>query len=263
MTDLPLAGLRIVVTRPRGQSVALAQRIAQAGGIPLLFPLLEIVASEFGEDFSESLHQLPRADFLVFISPNAVQFGLAALRQAGVLLPPSLQIAAVGQGTARALRDAGYEHVLAPAQQFDSEGLLALPALQQVAGRHVVIVRGDGGRELLAETLRSRGAQVTYLNCYTRRPAVFDAQALRAARPDALSVTSSEALDALWAGLDAAAREELRVLPLLVIHPRIAARAQQQGWRDVRVTGSGDDGLLAGLIAWATARPAGEPAASA
>ena len=263
MTDLPLAGLRIVVTRPRDQSVVLARRIAQAGGTPLLFPLLEIVACESGEDFSERLQQLPGADLLIFISPNAVQFGLAAIRQAGVVLPPSLQMAAVGQGTARALRDAGYEGVLVPAHQFDSEGLLALPALQQVAGRQVVILRGEGGRELLAETLRSRGARVTYLNCYTRRPAAFDAQALRAARPDALSVTSSEALEALWAGLDAAARDELRALPLLVIHPRIALRAQQQGWRDVRVTATGDDGLLAGLIAWASARPAGEPAAAA
>lgn len=254
MADQPLAGLRVVLTRPRAQALSLAQSIEAAGGIPLLFPLLEITASEFNSDFSERLHRLPEVDFLIFISPNAVRFGLAALRQAGLTLPDSVHIAAVGQGTARALREAGHEQVLAPSQQFDSEGLLVLPELQQVDGRWIMIVRGDGGRELLADTLRSRGAQVDYLACYKRRPAVFDGNALLAERPDVLTVTSSEALEALHAGFEPQARAQICALPLLVIHPRIAERAQEHGWRNVRVTASGDDGLLAGLIAWAAER---------
>jgi len=251
MIEMPLKGLRIVVTRPRAQVFSLAQGIEAAGGIPLIFPLLEITATEINQDFSERLHALPSANFVIFISPNAVRFGLEALRRAGVMFSPSTQIAAVGQGTARALREAGYRALLVPEMQFDSEGLLALPGLQQIEGQRIVIVRGEGGRELLAEVLRSRGAWVDYLECYARHPAVFDGWSLLAERPDVLTVTSSEALDALWNGLDDAARAAILDVPLLVIHPRIAARAQQQGWRNVQITAAGDDGLLEGLIAWA------------
>lgn len=255
MTDTPLAGLRIVVTRPRAQAVSLAQGIEAAGGIPLIFPLLEITKADASKDLSEHLRRLPDADLVIFISPNAVKFGLDALRHAGLALNDSVRIAAVGQGTARALREAGQMRVLAPTQKFDSEGLLTLPELQKVEGHRIVIVRGDGGRELLAETLRLRGAQVEYLTCYKRRPAAFDGKALLAEHPDVLTVTSSEALDALWAGLDSQSRVQVCGLPLLVIHPRIAERAQLHGWPDVRVTANGDDGLVAGLIAWAAARP--------
>ncbi|MDD3884493.1 MAG: uroporphyrinogen-III synthase [Gallionella sp.] len=251
MTDTPLKGLRIVVTRPRAQAFSLAQGIEAAGGIPLILPLLEIAATEINQDFSERLHALPDANFVIFISPNAVRFGLEALRRAGVVFSPSIQIAAVGQGTVRALREAGCRVALVPETQFDSEGLLALPALQQIDGQRMIIVRGEGGRELLAEVLRARGARVDYLECYARRPATFDGASLLAEHPDVLTVTSSEALDVLWDGLDDAARAAILDVPLLVIHPRIAARAHQHGWRNVQTTAAGDDGLLAGLIAWA------------
>ena len=247
--DLALTGLKIVVTRPRDQAVQLAQRIEHAGGVPLLFPLLDIAPVQDTRVLHEQITRLPRFDLAIFISPNAVRYGMAAICAAGEL-PPKLKIATVGQGSAKALRESGITNAIAPAERFDSEGLLALPELQGVSGWRVMIFRGDGGRELLGDTLRARGATVEYAACYQRSKPQQDIGALVSAAPDAISVTSSEALGYLWQMLDGGAQAALRDTPLFVPHQRIAELARQQGWHQVLLTGSGDDGLLSALVAW-------------
>lgn len=249
MVDQPLAGLKIAVTRPREQAVQLVRRIEQAGGIPLLFPLLDIAPAQDQQALHEQLSHLAQFDLAIFISPNAVQYGMAAIRAAGKL-PQNLKIATVGQGSAKALRELGVTSVIAPAERFDSEGLLALPEFQDVAGWRVLIFRGDGGRELLGDTLKARGATVEYAACYRRSKPQQDIAALLDAAPDALTVTSSEALDYLWQMLGDAQRDRACAIPLFVPHPRIAGLAQRQGWRQARLTDAGDDGLLSALAAW-------------
>jgi uroporphyrinogen-III synthase len=254
MTDtLPLAGLKIVVTRPRGQAAQLARRIEQSGGIPLLFPLLDIAALQDTNALNEQIARLGQFNLAIFISPNAVHYGMAAIRAAGAVLN-SLKIATVGQGSAKALSELGVANVIAPAGRFDSEGLLTLPELQNVAGWRVMIFRGDGGRELLGDTLKARGATVEYVACYRRSKPQQDAQTWLGAKPDAITVTSSEALGYLWQILDENARKDLRITPLFVPHARIAELALQQGWQQVQLTASGDDGLLSALVAWASER---------
>lgn len=277
MAEKTLAKLKIAVTRPRDQAAQLARRIEQAGGIPLLFPLLDIAPVQDQQALHEQISRLAQFDLVIFISPNAVQYGMAAIRAANISLPaslnpsvgrasarqlrqtrnehvglkPDLQIATVGQGSAKALRELGVANVIAPAERFDSEGLLALPELQDVAGWRVLIFRGDGGRELLGDTLRAHGATVEYAACYRRSKPQQDAAVLLDAAPDALTVTSSEALGYLWQMLDEAQRDRVCGIPLFVPHQRIAELAQRQGWRQVRLTDAGDDGLLSALIAWA------------
>jgi uroporphyrinogen-III synthase len=250
MADRPLTGLNIVVTRPRAQAVGLAGRIEDAGGKALLFPLLEIEAVSDNQALREQLSRLEKSDLAIFISPNAVRYGLSAMR-AGGALPAALKIASVGQGSAKALREMGIEHVIAPTERFDSEGLLALAELHDVAGKQVMILRGDGGRELLGDTLKARGANVEYVTCYLRSKPDVEVGELLAATPNAITVTSSEALNYLWEMLEEAGRARLATVPLFVPHDRIAHAARQQGWRHVIVTESGDDGLMSGLIAWA------------
>jgi len=148
------------------------------------------------------------------------------------------------------LRELGIVNVIAPTERFDSEGLLDLPELRDVAGWKVLILRGDGGRELLGDTLKARGAAVEYAACYRRSKPQQDTAALLDAAPDALTVTSSEALDYLWQMLGDTQRDRACAVPLFVPHQRIAALAQRQGWRQVRLTDAGDDGLLSALIAW-------------
>lgn len=246
MANQPLAGLKILVTRPRDQALQLAQAIEQAGGNPLLFPLLEIAPVQDAQVLREQISRLSQYDLAIFISPNAVQYGMAAIRAAEGGLPANLKIATVGLGSAKALRELGVADVIVPAGRYDSEGLLA--QLQNVAGWRVMIFRGDGGRELLGDTLKERGATVEYVTCYCRSKPQQDAGELLNAQPDAIIVTSSEALGYLWQMLDA----QLCDTPLFVPHPRIAELARRQGWMHVHLTDAGDEGLLSALLDWAS-----------
>ncbi len=247
MAEQALAGLNVVVTRPLEQAAGLAQRIEEQGGKPIVFPLLEISPASDARALQQLAQNPAVYHLLVFISPNAVKFGMAALGT----VPDALSIAAVGQSSAQALRDLGLAHVIAPTERFDSEALLELPELQNVSGQRVAILRGDSGRELLGDTLKARGAQVDYITCYQRSKPHQDGDALLATNPDAITVTSSEALGHLWQMLGESAKAGLAIIPLFVPHARIAELARQQGWQHVSVTQSGDDGMLAALIAWA------------
>jgi len=246
MTRSPLNGLQVLVTRPQDQAEGLAQAITGAGGTPLLFPLLDITAVAEADALYAQLKQLATYDLAIFISPNAVSYGMAAIAAAGASLPA--QVATVGAGSARALREAGVAQVVVPTQRSDSEGLLAMPELADMVGKRVMILRGDGGRELLADTLKARGAAVEYATCYQRSKTRKTLSELQHLHPEVLTVTSSEALGYLREMLgDTSA---LLKLPLFVPHPRIAAAAARLGWHEVMLSGAGDDGLLASLIAW-------------
>ncbi|MEW5903678.1 MAG: uroporphyrinogen-III synthase [Pseudomonadota bacterium] len=247
MAERPLDELDIIVTRPREQAAGLIQRLQALGARPHLLPLLEILPASDQAALQVFAQQVVIYQLLIFISPNAVRYGMAALRH----IPPGVRVAAVGQGSAQALRALGVTDIIVPAARQDSEGLLDEPALQQVAGWHIAIVRGDGGRELLGDTLRARGARVDYITSYQRSTPALDAAAWRAIGPDVILVTSSEALAHLWHGLGAAASALAAQTTLLVIHPRIAQAAQAQGWRSVVIAPGGDDGICDGLVAWA------------
>jgi len=250
MTEKPLTGLKILVTRPRDQAVLLAQRIELAGGTPLLFPLLEIAPVQDAKALHEQISRLSQFNLAVFISPNAVKYGMEAIRAEGTL-PPLLKIATVGQGSAKALHESGITNVIVPTESFDSEGLLNLPELRNIDGWRILIFRGDGGRELLGDTLRERGATVEYATCYRRSKPQWEAGALLDAAPDVITVTSSEALAYLWQILGNGRKGSLSGIPLFVPHKRIAELARQQGWQQVLLAEAGDDGLLSALIAWA------------
>ncbi len=230
----PLAGRTIVVTRPRAQATALAEAIAAAGGTPLLFPLLEILPAADPQPLAEAVARLPDYAIAVFISPNAVDHALPAVLRRGDW-PAGLLPAAVGQGTVRALAAHGVGGCIAPDERFDSEALLALPELAaaRVAGRRIAIFRGDGGRELLAGTLRERGAAVDCVTCYQRSGPAHGVEALlaawRAGGLDALTVSSSEGLRYLVDLLDAEGYERLRDTPVFVPHARMAESARGAG----------------------------------
>lgn len=241
MENRPLQGRGIVVTRPAGQARHLASLIEAAGGRPILFPAIDI------EELSErALPPLESFDLAVFVSPTAVECGL---KKAGSW-PKDLPVAAVGKGTRRALEGQGIKDVVAPDAAADSEALLELPAMHDVAGKNIVIIRGEGGRDLLGEKLTERGARVEYAECYRRLPPRTDPAPLLAAwdraEVDALTATSAEALDHLSAVLGS----RMLGTPLFVTHERIAERAKQAGVREVVLAGPGDEEMMAGLMAY-------------
>jgi uroporphyrinogen-III synthase len=247
----PLTGRTVLVTRPAHQAAALAQVIRAAGGTAFEFPAIEVEAVALDE-LSIPLARLAEADIAIFISPNAAQFGIAAIR-ARDALPGAVRVFAVGPGTARALQAQGVSGVITPDGQ-DSEALLALPQLAEVAGKKVVIVRGVGGRALLAGTLRPRGARVGFMECDRRLRPQADATPLlarwQAGGIDAVTVTSAEALHNLAAQLGEAGRPLLAATPLFAPHEKIAEAARRFGIAHVIATPGGDDGLVDGLLNW-------------
>ncbi|WP_412478869.1 uroporphyrinogen-III synthase [Azonexus sp. IMCC34839] len=251
----PLAGRTIVVTRPRAQCGPLAEAIESAGGRALIFPLLEISPAEDGAPLQAAADRLGEYSVAVFISPNAVDHALPVLL-AKRSWPVDLLPAAVGQGTVKALAEKGVQGCIAPTERFDSEALLALPELApaRVAGKRVAIFRGDGGRELLADTLHERGAQVDCITCYRRSGPSAGARELLAAwregRLDALTVSSSEGLRYLVDLLDAEGRDYLRRTPIFVPHARIAENAKNLDLHNITLTEGADAGLMAGLVAY-------------
>lgn len=250
---LPLQGVGVLVTRPVDQARQLAQLITGAGGEAILFPALEILDAADLQPLHALIGRLEEFDLAIFISPTAVSKAMNLIR-ARRGLPPQLVIAAIGRGSRRALEHCGVRQVIAPQQQFDSEGLLALPLFQDMRGKRVVIFRGEGGREMLGNTLRERGAHVEYAECYRRGKPALDAAPLlhRWARGEVqvVTVTSGESLHNLFELLGKLGQQWLKKTPLFVPHARIAETARSLGLEQVVVTAAGDEGLLMDLISW-------------
>lgn len=252
-----LGGQAILVTRPEEQAARLCALIEAAKGKPLLFPTVSIRPSAHAGAAQERLRE--PWDILIFISRNAVNQALALLP--GGQLPPAPpagpMIAAVGAATAAALKAAGRPPDLIPSQHFDSEGLLELPELTNVRGRRILIVRGEGGRPMLGDTLGQRQAEVVYAEVYKRGLPERDASdqlPLWHEKLKLLTATSDEVLNNLHQLVPAAEHPWLRTLPLAVYSNRTAARAMELGFRTVAVAAESSDPALVEALCRLTQR---------
>jgi uroporphyrinogen-III synthase len=245
----PLAGVGVIVTRPARQAAQLAQRLAGLGARPIVWPAIVILPPEDTAALAQAHAALADYDLAVFVSANAVEFGAPDPRR----WPPSLPIYAPGMGTADAVAAVGLPAARVPESSFDSEGLLALPELQDVAGKRVVVFRGDEGRATLGDTLRARGATVDYVACYRRAAPTLSAAGLVRVIEDgsahALTLTSAEGLANLLAAIGPATRPALARLRTFAPHPRIVEAARNAGL-DAQATPPGDGGLLTALLEW-------------
>lgn len=238
---MPLNGAHILVTRPEHQADNLSRLIEQQGGVAVRFPTLEIVAREDTGDIKNTLANPDKFQWIIFISANAVNFALKA-NDGKIPGTKSVRFAAVGQATAEAMKLAGLPVDLVPVNGYNSEALLAMPELQQVAGQHCLIVRGEGGREQLATTLRNRGAKVDYLEVYKRViPGIDNApvvELLAQHALDVITVTSAEALQNLNVMLGEQNNKLLPLIPLVVVSDRIRRQAFDMGFNRIAVTDS-------------------------
>lgn len=251
MASEALRGRGIVVTRPARQAALLAELIRSHGGRAILFPVIDIRDVEDASGLNAVIDGLDSYDLAIFVSPNAVDKGFEAIR-ARRTWPPRTKVAAIGRGSARALRKLGVGPVIAPHIGADSESLLAVPELAEIAGQRIVIFRGVGGRELLRDTLATRGAHVDYAECYHRMKPRSDmstlSRAWSAREIDALVVTSSEGLRNLCELLAPAEREALERTPIFVPHRRIAETARELRLENAVLTSTGDEGIVTGII---------------
>lgn len=243
-----LQGIGIAITRPVNQAHKLTQLIQAAGGEVISFPLIEITTLNDYSAFEAVITNIANYDWIIFISSNAVQHGMPRLLQQGI--PAHLKFAAIGPVTAQALQTFSVEQVLTPKDRFDSESLLSLSDMQDMSGKSVMIVRGVGGREVLADTLTARGAKVTFAECYQRINPQSNCQILEQAyaqqKLNALVVTSSEAMrhllnlaqDSVW----------LKDVTLCVNHARIAEQPLALGLQVRVAEAPGDAAMLKTLL---------------
>jgi len=157
-----LDGLRVLITRPQQQAKDLCEMVEDAGGIAIPFPVINIkpIATQNWSNIA-----LAEQDMIIFVSRNAVTFFIAGIEGD---LPVNIQLVAVGAATATSMSEHGLRVDIQPPEPAGSESLLAMPALNNVKDKKVLIVRGQGGRELLADTLTTRGAKISYIEIYQR-----------------------------------------------------------------------------------------------
>lgn len=241
-----LRGRFIAVTRPQDQAEKLTALIEQAGGKVIPFPLIAIAGLEDDRAFKTQLEKLPTYHWAIFISTNAVQYGVPPLLQRYGGIPGNLRFAAIGPSTAAELKKFGIDDTLIPHDRFDSESLLALPEMHNVGSDNIMIFRGVGGREILGETLRNRGAHVEFAECYRRTNPQSNLQVLDSHRKknelDAIVVTSSEAMRHLF---ELGANDAwLPTVPLCVNHERVAELPRQKGLHVYVAGAAGDEAML-------------------
>ncbi len=240
-----LNGARVLVTRPAHQAENLSRLIAERGGSAIRFPTLAIAAIDDPCTIKNTLVHLDRFQWLVFISANAVTMHSYYMDGGKINRFKSTRVAAIGQATAQALAQAGLPVDLVPESGYNSEALLAMPQMQKIDGQSCLIVRGVGGREELASTLRSRGAIVEYLDVYKRIiPDIDSSQVfllLAQDKLDVITITSNEALQNLLIMLDQEYHQSLFAVPLVVISDRIRNIAAGIGFKRIAVTNSPSD----------------------
>jgi uroporphyrinogen-III synthase len=249
---------QVVITRPRAQAIELARAVAAIGRTPLVLPLLEISPLPDQSGLSAALARLADYALVAFVSPNAIDAAFAHIRQ----WPQATMLAVLGEGSRAALARHGINGantaIVAPVDpaHSDSEHLLQALDLAALAGRRVLIVRGENGRELMANGLREAGALVDVVPAYRRAvpaltPALAAQLAALLAQPNDWIITSSEALrglDGLVRQLDSGASVvKMQQQHLIVPHARIADTARALGFGRITLTGSGDERLLAAL----------------
>lgn len=250
-----LAGVRVLVTRPRDQAENLARLIEARGGEAIRFPAIEIAEPQDLRALHAVIDRLKDFALAIFISPNAVQRAMNLIRARGGL-PEATRVACVGRASARELRRFGIDNAIVPPDRFDSEALLELPELQQVAGQRIVIFRGEGGRELLGDTLRARGAEIEYAECYRRLRPDADATPLRRrwarGEVDIVSVTSTDGLRNLFDMLGKDGQPWLIRTPIVVVSERMARACHELGFTTKpRVAATaGDEAILDAIQAW-------------
>ncbi|MDH5786203.1 MAG: uroporphyrinogen-III synthase [Chromatiales bacterium] len=252
MPTTELTGRTILVTRPVHQAESLCRLIEAAGGTPLRLPALEIHDNTDTTECRERLGHTGDYQIIIFISPNAVNFGLDAIEQHGGLSESAL-LATVGRGSARAVEERlGRMPDLLPETSYDSEALLQLDALQQVSGKRILIVRGVGGREQLAETLRERGATVAYAEVYRRLSPRAPEESGWLEQIDIITATSGEIIKNLVSMTPPQLRDKLYDIPMVVVSQRCAEIARELGFRQpLRVSAmASDEAIVEKLIEW-------------
>lgn len=250
-----LKGLNVLVTRATSQAKPLCTLIEQAGGCAVHWPMLNIKACLNHPDIARAQRQLSQYTDIIFISANAVTYGLEALHQ----LPKTARLSAVGQQTANTLRQHGYFDVNTPAIDFSSAGLLATAPMQDMQGAKVLIVRGTSGKETLKTALQTRAAEVDYMACYQVEPPQYSASELQSLRqwfvlePHRVKVITASSQVSLIHLAHLVASDGLFATPILPINANMSDKAKLLGFKSILppAQNASDEAILYALCRFA------------
>ena len=238
-TDLPLNNKTILITRPEGLADSLLQRIKDLGGTALHYPVIRIINVEKTDALNTIIKRFPTFDIAIFISPTAVIKTLEIIKT----LPKNIELAVIGRSTQSMLKKQGYSVQMVP-DDFNTESLLQLPALQksEISTKSIVIFRGVGGRDLLSDTLKQRGAEVAYAETYQRTinslPSLNEDEINCI---DVLAITSNEGLQNLYDLTADDVKTRLTSLALIVPGNRAFKLAQSLGFKDIILANNASD----------------------
>ena len=264
-TEGGLSGLQILNTRPAAQSHKWQALLSSLGAKVVSLPLMEIIpvatvntAIDGGpkptalQNIISRVLDLDLYQHVIFISQNAVNYGFPWIDRYWVELPLGQEYYAVGRATAAALKQCGIESVVAGGA-MNSEALLALPELADLNDQRVLIFRGVGGRDTLAEVMTSRGAKVDYCELYTRCPCPKAAEEIgKCWQPNpgqsVITVHSGETLS-YWSDLINQVNEpQWRQLPVLVPGQRVYEIASKAGFEHlIKAENAGDEAMSRAL----------------
>lgn len=255
-----LQGQVILNTRPRHQQAELTALLEQDGARVLSFPVIEIVPIENPDLEQRLAREIPQFDILLFVSRNAVD-GAFRMFDASQLAP-NLSFGVIGTATRRALaeRVANLDQCLVAGEPYNSEALLDADELQQVAGKRIMIFRGQQGRNLLGEELVARGAELRYCEVYRRELPQYDLSAFNRlvaeTFPTLAILTSNEGMHNLFELVDADGAERLRQIPWLLISERMRESALKLGHNAAIVIAhsASDEGVHQSISEWADQR---------
>ncbi|PHM74847.1 uroporphyrinogen-III synthase [Xenorhabdus kozodoii] len=241
--------MSILITRPAPTGEELVKRLRSIGKSAFSAPLIEIHPGADLPLLSQKLQGLSAGDRVFLLSKNAVHYANEQLIQEGQSWPEPLSYYGIGKSTSLMFhRLTGLE--ISHAEQGEtSEDLLQLPALQDMNKKKILLLRGNGGREVIASTLRFRGGEVDYCECYSRQPVKYDtadfSRHWQQCGIKTLVVTSGEMLQLLYNLVtDRDGKAWLLNCKLIVVSERLAKIAQNLGWQTIKVAKSADNDAL-------------------
>ena len=244
--DRPLAGLRVLVTRPREQAEALSRRLREQGAEPVEHPAIRVLPPLDWGPLDDRLARLEGYDWIIFTSGNGVRFFVDRLQAAGRGTGDltGIRLGAIGPATAGVLAEHGLRADFVPVR-YVAEAIVE--GIGEVAGQRILLPRAEGAREVLAQGLRDKGATVEEVASYRTRPeqAAPLREALRAGGIDVVTFTSSSAVESVVRGLGEEAALLLSPVGVACIGPITARTARDLG---LRVDVMADEHTVEGLV---------------
>ena len=240
--------MSVLVTRPDERGEQLTKKLIDAGIFAIHAPLFSIVAGNDLNHLPHKIEQLKTGDLVFAVSKSAVDFACKTLQETGFAWRKDLHFFAVGQRTAAHFACRTGMAVRYPTSQENSEGLLALPEMQQLTGKRILILRGNGGRELFPEQAKARGAEIDIAECYRRQSIECDnvqqTSLFMRSGIQTIVATSSEILTQLIEFVPANEQTWLKSCCLVTVSQRLADLAHALGWQQVVIAPKADNQAL-------------------